>query len=163
MIEQIEPRILYSADLNPAIAANPATLPQFEQRVVGASGEFTHFSDASVEVSRQEVVFVDTATPDYQQLVDDIGNNKDSDSNFDVVLLDGDRDGIAQISDYLARAPGCERNSYHLARQRRSIPARPGHARCRVGQTKRQSDFPVGQLADFGCRSDDLRLRCGPE
>ena len=102
MIEQIEPRILYSADLNPAIASVPAAMPQAELRVVDASGEFTNFSDTSVEVSRQEVVFVDTATPDYQQLVDGIGNNDDSDTSFDVVLLDGDADGITQISDYLA-------------------------------------------------------------
>ena len=44
-------------------------MPQFEQRVIDASGEFTYFAEANVELPRQEVVFVDTATPDYQALV----------------------------------------------------------------------------------------------
>jgi len=102
MIEQIEPRILYSADLNPALASNPALVPQFEQRVVDASGEFTFVAAANYEHARNEVAFVDIATPDYLELIDGIHSNIDSDRNIDVVLLDAGADGIDQISDYLA-------------------------------------------------------------
>jgi len=101
MIEQIEPRILYSADLNPALASSPSLMPQFEQRVIDASGEFTYFAEANVELSRNEVVFVDTATPDYQGLIDDIQSNDDG-RNLDIVLIDKGADGVTQISEYLA-------------------------------------------------------------
>jgi hypothetical protein len=102
MLEQIEPRILYSADLNPALASNPALMPQFDQRVIDASGKFTYFSEANAELTRNEVVFVDTATPDYQALVDGIRNGTQNALNTDVVVLDADTNGISQISDYLA-------------------------------------------------------------
>ena len=102
MIEQLEPRILYSADLNPALASNPALMPQFEQRVIDAGGEFTYFAEASAELARNEVVFVDTATPDYQALVDGIRNDAANALNTDVVVLDANSDGISQISEYLA-------------------------------------------------------------
>mgnify|MGYP003669514198 CR=1 FL=1 len=50
---------------------------------------------------RHEIVFVDTATQGYQQLVDDLLANQDGTRYFDVVLLDQSRDGIDQISETL--------------------------------------------------------------
>ena len=51
---------------------------------------------------RSELVFVDPATPDYQQLLDDLLSREDDYRQFEVVVLEADRDGVAQISDILA-------------------------------------------------------------
>src|SRR4029077_3057160 len=50
------------------------------------------------QASRHEVVFVDTATPDYQKLVEDIQAHSNAARQLDVVLLDPNADGIKQIS-----------------------------------------------------------------
>jgi len=58
--------------------------------------------DQARQVSRLELVFVDTGAEDYQQLVDDLLNGADSDRELEVYLLDSMRDGIEQISQVLA-------------------------------------------------------------
>jgi len=45
-----------------------------------------------------ELVFVDTAAGDYQQLLDDLLSGGDESRRFEVVLLEATRDGIEQIS-----------------------------------------------------------------
>jgi VCBS repeat-containing protein len=101
LVEQLEPRILYSADLNPALVHDPVVAPQIEHRVIDTNGEFTHIGASDTQLSRYEVVFVDTATPDYQRLIDDIRSNGQDGRTLEVVLLDHARDGIKQITDFL--------------------------------------------------------------
>src|SRR5689334_13107112 len=102
-IEEIEPRILYSADVSPLPVAAP--VPS-EVRTVDATGEFVAQANTAqsnaVEQSHHEIVFVDTNTPDYQKLVADIQSQSSAQRQVDVVLLDGAGDGIKQISDVLA-------------------------------------------------------------
>lgn len=105
LIEELEPRILHSADTNPLALAAPAVV---DTRTIDNAGEFAAAAapapvqTAAAERSRHEVVFVDTNTPDYQKLVDDIGAQSGASRTLDVVLLDGKGDGIAQISQALA-------------------------------------------------------------
>ena len=107
VVETLEPRILYSADFAPLLLDHAAPLQQAEQRTLEAGGEFaanavqTHTS-APAQTVRHEVVFVDTATPDYQKLVQDITGQQSSTRQIEVVLLDSRADGIKQISDTLA-------------------------------------------------------------
>src|SRR4029077_21192231 len=58
------------------------------------------------QASRHEVVFVDTATPDYQKLVEDIQAHSNAARQLDVVLLDPYADGITQISATLSGMKG---------------------------------------------------------
>jgi hypothetical protein len=66
VVEEIEPRILYSADFAPAVLDPHAVLPAAEHRVVDAAGDFVNQSVAAPDAVRHEVVFVDTSVPDYQ-------------------------------------------------------------------------------------------------
>src|SRR5262245_10961167 len=105
VIEELEPRILYSADFAPAVLDGHAALPAGEQRVIDSAGEFAAHS-ASVEVAsarsvRHELVFVDAAVPDYQSLVHDITANSNAEHEYKVVLLNSDAGGIEQISQAL--------------------------------------------------------------
>ncbi len=95
LIEELEPRILFSADLAPL--AFDSLQPAPEQRVINADGEFS-----SVAVTtRNELVIVDTRVTDYETLLADILNQSGNDRHFSVVILDAEQDGIAQISDAL--------------------------------------------------------------
>ncbi|HXX11661.1 MAG TPA: DUF4347 domain-containing protein, partial [Burkholderiales bacterium] len=105
VVEELEPRILYSADFAPVILDAHAALPPAEQRVIDSSGEFAAHS-ASAQVSahatRHEVVFVDTAVADYESLVRDITANSNAEHQYEVVLLNPNVDGIKQISQALS-------------------------------------------------------------
>ncbi|MDH3390016.1 MAG: DUF4347 domain-containing protein, partial [Gammaproteobacteria bacterium] len=57
---------------------------------------------AAAEQQSQEIVFVDAGVDNYQQLVDDLQNNTDSGRNIEVVVLDRERDGIEEISEFLS-------------------------------------------------------------
>ena len=102
VVEEIEPRILYSADFGPALLDAAPAAPVAEHRIVDATGEFTTDVASEQRTREHEVVFVDTATPDYRSLVADIKAQSGSDRQFDVVLLDPGTDGVSEISATLA-------------------------------------------------------------
>jgi hypothetical protein len=52
--------------------------------------------------TRHEIVFIDTSTQNYEQLVADVRGRNAPGTQTEVVLLDPGRDGIAQISETLA-------------------------------------------------------------
>ncbi|MCP4390693.1 MAG: DUF4347 domain-containing protein, partial [Gammaproteobacteria bacterium] len=58
-------------------------------------------SSTTAQPQRTELVLVDTATDNYQQLVDDLLNQADDSRHLEVVLLDSERNGIDQISETL--------------------------------------------------------------
>src|SRR5688572_21820283 len=57
---------------------------------------------AAPDAARREIVFVDTSTQNYEQLVADIRGRSEPGTEMEVVLLDPGRDGVAQISETLA-------------------------------------------------------------
>ncbi|HEY6508524.1 MAG TPA: DUF2341 domain-containing protein, partial [Vicinamibacterales bacterium] len=101
MVEEIEPRILYSADFAPGLAPETGLVADAEQRTVDPSGEFHHTATAQLQARRHELVFVDPATPDYEKLIADI-RAQGGQREIEVVLLDAGKDGIRQISQTLA-------------------------------------------------------------
>ncbi|HEX7970727.1 MAG TPA: DUF4347 domain-containing protein, partial [Thiobacillus sp.] len=102
MIEELEPRLLFSADLAPAVLDGSPIAA--EQRVLGADGEYA-VQASEQESARLEVVFIDTRVDDYQQLLDGIRKQDDGDGSrtIEVVLIDSQDDGITRIGDYLAQ------------------------------------------------------------
>ncbi|MCB1753432.1 MAG: DUF4347 domain-containing protein, partial [Gammaproteobacteria bacterium] len=128
MIEALEPKLLFSADLFGAAidgtgADDPVQALLDENSVIHSHtlSEIDDTVDHSGTVTplildeseyqtilgtgnrlRSELVFVDAATPDYQQLLDDLLSREDEYRQFEVVVLEADRDGVAQISDHLA-------------------------------------------------------------
>ena len=109
-LEELEPRLLLSADWNGVFEAEaldgsvwePAAVEVEALGVDGRAGEsvlqFSSGSDFAAEVVRREVVFVDAAVPDYQILVDDLLNSADDGREIEVVMLSGDDDGVEQIT-----------------------------------------------------------------
>ena len=58
--------------------------------------------DTSSDTVRQELVFVDSAAQDYQQLVGALSADPGDDRQIDVALLDSSSDGIEEITETLA-------------------------------------------------------------
>lgn len=120
---QLESRVLLSAS---PVAENNVDIVEAEQSTAveqvilesndtGDTPEGFRFSDQSeapqsvaAETARVELVFVDTGADDYEQLVADLMNEADSSRDFEVFLLEADRDGIEQISEVMAAYEGVD-------------------------------------------------------
>ena len=106
LLEALEDQILYSADALGGLDA--VLIPNNDETVLEASllpttGDAEDTSAQQMQVAvTHEVIFVDTDTDDYQQLVDDLTNNSGEYRQFDVFILDNTRDGVEQISEVLA-------------------------------------------------------------
>lgn len=86
---QLEQRILMSA--SPVVT------------VVETVGEgHSESPEQQTSAITSEIVLVDTATDNYQALVDDIVSNADGARTFQVFTFDSDRDGIDQITEVLS-------------------------------------------------------------
>lgn len=113
LLEPLEPRILFSADplsasidgLIPNSSSDDSALTTNALRQNPDSLEEHLASLDSDNLSPQlilpkELVVIDVATPDYQQLLGEITANPNVD--YQVLLLAGDQNGVAQISQYLS-------------------------------------------------------------
>ncbi|MFV1965127.1 MAG: DUF4347 domain-containing protein [Pirellulaceae bacterium] len=76
--------------------------PSAASSASAASDDGQTAADA-LTVSRRELVIIDAAVDDYQQLIDDLLAGNTSNRNIEFVLLDDQRDGIDQISELLAQ------------------------------------------------------------
>ncbi len=103
LIESLESRLLFSADLAPVPVDGGGTGVENESNLeISLRPEIGAIEDADVnEQTRREVIFVDEAVDNYQQLIDDIESQLRKGRQFSIVTMDSERDGIAQISDYL--------------------------------------------------------------
>ena len=101
LIEELEPRLLYSADLAPALLAPPALAN--EERPLHIELPSDSETTSIVEKQRLEVVFIDTRVDNHAGLLRDIEAQGDDERQLDVVMLDPTRDGISQITDYLSQ------------------------------------------------------------
>ncbi len=99
-LEDIEPRILYSADAG-ALFNPDAILPSAEVRVLNTAIPAVPAANQAQTTTRNEIVFVSTDVANYQTLVDDITKNAGPNRNIQVVLLDSNANGIEQISQTL--------------------------------------------------------------
>jgi len=97
-VEELEPRILYSAELNPALTIDPGIA---EVRMIEADPAPVPGAQTAEEQRRREIVFVDGAIADAQTLVDDLRARSGAD--LVVVQLDAQHDGVEQITDALAQ------------------------------------------------------------
>ena len=107
ILEELEPRVLYSADspvalfgaapgvVMPDARVPSAATPTAKEPAPGAAG----VERASAKA--QEIVFVDTQVAGYQALVDDIASRNDGTRQLEVVLLDPKLDGVSQITQAL--------------------------------------------------------------
>ena len=106
VLEELEPRLLFSADIEgilidrDGLEENSIDFAIFESDIMADSHQANETDVA--QPLRNEIVFIDPNTPDYQQLVDDLLANEDEGRNFQMFLLNVQQDGIEQISQTLS-------------------------------------------------------------
>ncbi|MCA1971595.1 MAG: tandem-95 repeat protein [Caenispirillum sp.] len=100
LVEEIEPRILYSADLAPGLPAVHALADGAEVRRLD---DGTPLATDTTATSRPaaELIIVDTGIGNWQGLLEDVKSGM-AGRRYDVVLIGPGEDGIARISDALA-------------------------------------------------------------
>ena len=101
ILEELEPRRLFSGGIEGLVDSSEAQLPYPLYRDIDAQvpdKQATNDETAQAEQRSREVVFVDAGVENYQQFVDDLNNSADADRDFEVVVLDRNKDGIEQIS-----------------------------------------------------------------
>ncbi|HEX2826786.1 MAG TPA: Ig-like domain-containing protein [Burkholderiales bacterium] len=99
LVEEVEPRILHSADAA-ALVPVPAAAQLVEVRVVDPAPALPAAEPIQTSESRRELVIVDGAVGDYQALVDALQAGRDT--PLDVYVLDPAADGVRQIGEILA-------------------------------------------------------------
>ena len=111
VFEQMEPRLLFSAgaeglfvaDAMPSAAVLNTAQVQELIATTTPAGETQAISEV-----RQELVFVDTSAPDYQQLADDLMARNDGNRQIKIFYLDSNQDGIEQITTVLEQQQGID-------------------------------------------------------
>ncbi|MBA3596534.1 MAG: DUF4347 domain-containing protein [Methylibium sp.] len=108
VVEECEPRILYSADLNPLMwsgsdegGSTGAIVGTLDPAAPSSPSEQSSLLQQQQQ-RRHEIVFVDTRVENYGQLIEGI------DADAEVVLLDRHRDGIEQIAAHLRGRTGID-------------------------------------------------------
>ena len=106
ILEELEERRLFSGGIEGLIVTDLDS--EANAIYSDVDGSMTQSGDtgtdaAAAEQQSQEIVFVDADVDNYQQLVDDLHNNADTNRNIEVVVLDRDRDGIEEISEFLSQ------------------------------------------------------------
>ncbi len=80
---------------------NLVTNPSEQQTPYSELSGLDHPTSEKITTGRLELVFVDTNTPDYQQLLDDILSQIDPSRSFEIVILDASTDGVDTIGETL--------------------------------------------------------------
>jgi Domain of unknown function (DUF4347) len=100
VFEELESRLLMSADLNPLaqetlLAAPPLQGAEF--RALAADGSAVTRTGVTAVQRTSEIVFVDPRVPDRERLLAGLTAQSDG-RHFEVIELDAGRDGIAQVT-----------------------------------------------------------------
>ncbi|AWI78951.1 hypothetical protein CEW87_05980 [Parazoarcus communis] len=99
LAEQMEPRLLYSADLSPAGLFSGAAMPAAETRTLDAPTADWLATESTQDLSR-ELLIVDSGVEDADALIDELRATRPT---LDVVFLDSTRDGVEQIGSILSQ------------------------------------------------------------
>ena len=96
-MEELEPRILYSADPVGAVASLANWSADAEVRQLdNAPG--TNSTVQNNQALRRELLFVDSRVPDHERLIDDLRAQVDGGRDLRVVVIGADEDGVDVIS-----------------------------------------------------------------
>jgi len=106
VLEELEPRLLMSADLNPlahdALLATPAA-GGAEFRALTDDGRPSAVTTGAVAPIQRtnEIVFVDPRVPDRERLLAELTAQGAEGRHFEIITLDPNRPGIAQVTEAL--------------------------------------------------------------
>ena len=139
-MEELEPRLLFSADLPGVLAqsglfggdlepAPPAIVSMMDTPSVGvgidpgertsSQGGFSLSQPRASATQGKELVFIDAGAPNYQQLINDLMKAQAEGRPIEVVVLETGRDGIEQITEAMAERRNV--SAMHIVREKPHI------------------------------------------
>ena len=161
VVEECEPRILYSADLNPALwtpddpsgaSAIVATVdPQQDLRTMPASQQ-------EQQRRSREIVFVDAAMPDAQALIDGVLASRGDAAQVEVVQIAAGADGLRQIGEVLAGESGLD--AIHIVSHGGPGRLQLGAATIDAAALRERADELGAWRASLGADADILLYGC---
>ena len=102
ILEELEERRLFSGGIEGLIDTDVEANAIFAD--IDGNQQAQNNDDATAAEQRShEVAFVDAGIENYQQIVDDLRAGDDDGRRIEVVVLDRDKDGIEEISQYLSQ------------------------------------------------------------
>ena len=123
LMEELEPRLLFSADLPGVLAQSgllgsdtqsipPAIIALVDTPALGVAighqeqtpteAGFSLNQPRAGATPQKELVFVDAGAPNYQQLINDLMKAQAGGRHIEVVVLESGRDGVEQITEAMA-------------------------------------------------------------
>jgi hypothetical protein len=90
VVEPLEPKLLYSADLPPLVMAADASTVAVQNAVQETS------------TATREIVFIDASVPELDTLKQDLAEQAKAGRDVEVIVIRADEDGLARITDTLA-------------------------------------------------------------
>ena len=160
LIEELEPRVLLSADAAGIFAPDSGDLQQAPtELLLDDNLEPAPARDLAQEESRRlELVFIDSNTPDYQAIVESLAAQADETRQFEVILLDSNRDGVWQITQALQGYSDVD--AIHLVSHGDSTGIDLGNARLDAGSLQVQQDQFLAWSGHLAADADILIYGC---
>ncbi|MCU0805277.1 MAG: DUF4347 domain-containing protein, partial [Burkholderiales bacterium] len=171
IFEALEPRLLLSADpiVAPSVdlvfgTATPAAefraidLAPDAPRVAMTAAEASPASEAPA-ARTHELVFVDTATPEYDRLLADLLATRADGRDLEVVLIDRAEDGIARITETLVRY--ADLDAVHVVSHGGAGFVQLGSATLDLGALESRSEDLASWARAFAGTADLLLYGCG--
>lgn len=119
---------------------------------------FRFHSEKEAQQLRKELIVIDGSTDDYQQLIDDLRDQDDDSRQYEVHLLEADRDGIAQISELLA---DCDQlDAVHVVSHGTGGAVKLGNSWIDSGNLSAYSQELVGWQSSLSTEADLLFYGC---
>jgi len=104
LCEELEPRILLSAGIEGLIfdaGWEPDVVAESDADAAQIASLLDSSQSSILSEPTTEVVFIDSSLPDYQSFITDLTENNNENRQFNIVVLDSERDGLSQITSYL--------------------------------------------------------------
>ncbi len=105
VFEELEPRIMYSADFAPGLVDEAGWQLDTEVRL---AEDATLAPSTQAEQRRKEIVFIDAAVEDYRVLIDAIDRERGAQADLAFFLIDAEHDGVQQITAALDQRRGVD-------------------------------------------------------
>ncbi|WP_145362173.1 DUF4347 domain-containing protein, partial [Stratiformator vulcanicus] len=181
LLMRLEPRIMFSA--TPVGVAVDGALPdgggddasESDDPLHSPEGNELTEADGSPDVSaeplfdldvlppvpedvRHELVIVDPATEDYQQILDDLAGSDDPMREIEIVLLDANRDGVEQLSEIFAERDDLD--AVHLISHGRDGEIRLGDTWLDSDRLAQDADSIAAWGSAFAADGDLLLYGC---
>ncbi|MDJ0779659.1 MAG: DUF4347 domain-containing protein, partial [Gammaproteobacteria bacterium] len=100
IFEELEERRLFSGGIEGLIDTALDSSAIYAD--IEGSSQQADTGDSAAEQRSHEIAFVDASVDNYEQIVDDLRANGDDSRHIEVVVLDSDKDGIEEISEFLS-------------------------------------------------------------